>query len=214
MDALQKSLKVKPAITERFPAGRTISWAPKVTALTCDGIPTLLRRQLGCRHLGQIGHNLDDLIWHRLTGWLLWRQASNGTQLQQADSHWGKQPQHTPQPVIGLQLPLFDATSRFESLVIVFDSPTHSVPLDPFPSVFNRVDRNRGDQDPFKRVFSFNRILFPSAYHPSCHRLPCCGGSLLWRLNAHRLPRDGKRGGSGFAICRCRQIEHLFLASG
>src|SRR5712672_1607995 len=174
MNALQKSLKVKPAIPERFPARRPIASTPKVAALACNGIPTLLRRQLDYRHLSQIGDNSYNFLGHALFSWQLWIQASHSTQLQQADSHWGKQPQHTPQPFIGLQLPLFDATSRFESLVIVFDNPTHSVPLNPFPSVFNRVDRNRGDQDPFKRVFSFNRILFPSAYHPSCHRLPCC----------------------------------------
>src|SRR5260370_17677699 len=101
--------------------------------------------------------------------------------------------------------------SRLKPLVIVFHDPTRSVPFNPFPSLFHSVDWHRGEQDPFERLFSFDRLLFPDTHHPSGHWLPCHRGSFLWRLNTDCLPCDGKDRCSGWAIFCCRQVHRLFL---
>src|SRR5436305_8880424 len=139
MDTLQKSVNMKPALPMSLPARRTVPFAPRVAALACDSIPALLRRKFCHCHLGQIGHQLYDLVWHRLTGGRLWRQTSDCTQLQEADSYRSKQAQETPQSLIGLQLSLFNAASCFKALMIVFHDPTSSIPINSLPSLLDSL---------------------------------------------------------------------------
>jgi hypothetical protein len=101
---------------------------------------------------------------------------------------------------IGLQLALLNVASSLETLMIVFDNPTCSVPIDPLPRLFDGLDWHGGEFDPFERLNSISRHFFPHTHDPGFDGLPSDRGSPLGRLDADRLPRNGKRGGSGRSI--------------
>ena len=139
MNAFQQGLDVEPAQPQGFPARWSIPFASQVTALAGNGMPTLLGGQLGSRHVGQVGHDLHQVGWQHLLGWLLRGLAGHRTQLQQPHRLRRKQSQQGAQALVGLDLALLHTTPGFEPLMEVLHDPAGAIPPHTLPSMLSLI---------------------------------------------------------------------------
>ena len=66
-------------------------------------------------------------------------------------------PEPPHQAINARPLPLFNATPAFETVMIVLNQPSMSIPLDQLPRLFERGGGDRGRQDPFQWLLSARR---------------------------------------------------------
>src|SRR6266568_707769 len=185
VNAFKEGLQREPAFPNGSPSRRTIMGTSQIATQAChfrpEGTQSHSSRQV-TRALGQDRQHqrINDLV-SRALGCL----PSAGTHLQQAHSKRGQQTHQTDQAVNALQLPFFDATPTFETLVIVLDQPPMSIPLHTLPGLVKRGGGDRGQQNPFQRLFSFWSLLFPDANNPHRHGVLARSWLMAWGQERH-----------------------------
>jgi len=167
MSALKKGLQREPAFPDGSPARRAIMGAWKTSH---PGVPPpseiRAHRHRGRRVTRTLGQDRQhQRLNHRIRR-ALWVFTSQRTYLQQAHGKRGQQTQQTDQAINRGPLPVLNATSAFQTLMIILDQPPISIPVHPLPGLFERRGGDRGKPDPFQRLLAFGSLLFPDANDP------------------------------------------------
>ncbi|MEO7019565.1 MAG: hypothetical protein ABI234_05390, partial [Ktedonobacteraceae bacterium] len=135
----------------------------QIAAYVCDGLP----EGVGGHQRGVLtrlcSSNRQQIGSENLMRRTLRFLACKVTPVQQAHGQWRQHTQHASQPFNAPHLALFDAACGFQIRVRVLHNPPVRIPSDVLPRVLKRRRRNRGQQNPFQRLFSDGRVLFPDA---------------------------------------------------
>ncbi len=121
VNALKKRLQREPAFPDGSPARRTIMGACQIATQVCHFRPKRTHRHGSRRVTRTLGQHRQHQRINDLRSRTLWVFTSASTHLQQAHGKRGQQTQQTDQALNRLQLPFFNATAAFETLVIVFN---------------------------------------------------------------------------------------------
>jgi hypothetical protein len=153
---------------------------------------------------------LDDLM-----GWAFWSLTREVTQWQQPHGKRRQQAQPAEQALGALHLSVLAATSRFEALVIVLPPKACALPLNSLPSLLAGRRDQRGEPDPFERLFAFGGSFFPHSNDPEGQARKFIETRIMARWQQFKLrPRQIERGGPGLVLLPSRKIKRAQILAG